>query len=499
MKHIELEFGRAIVHCFLILVLTMLFFSGCLGTGDDGERVSLNDDTGHLGVNIACINGVPEVLEFRISPGQGTRGDWFIFSWETVGADSVTISPAIVDLSITLPTSGGIAGRVMYSTWYTLTASKGDQQVTRQAWVEVRYSGGSSWRFPRGDMMNSGRSPYGGPDTNHLAWTFPIGERFYKQAAVIGNDGALYVDTREELIVVNPDGTLKWKLDEELKYPVLAEDGTIYTAAGMNVKALNSDGTEKWSTPISEYGGYGYWTGKLGIGHDGSVIACGIQPDYGVITYLTPGGMMEKSVPTISVYQMGTTADNRIITYGYDFDRYVLQSYDYKGTASAGFSPSLVIGYGYPVTDASGRIFVRANSALRAFDRQGKLLWELPQIHSDGVTGGIAQGMYGTLYALAHSASASESILHAVHRDGWIKWSVAVPGAMESGSDARVVVDKDENIYCMTDTSVTAVNAESEQIWTYTAPDESFYGSILLSMDGTLYVTGVNTLYAFRN
>ena len=108
----------------------------------------------------------PEILYFTISPEVGHMGDWYCFAWETRGADRVTIEPSITDL--VLSPTGVVAGQVLYSTWFTLTAEKNGRIARKKAWVEVWFPGGSAWRMPRADASNSAYSPYPGPITNSI-------------------------------------------------------------------------------------------------------------------------------------------------------------------------------------------------------------------------------------------------------------------------------------------------------------------------------------------
>lgn len=72
---------------------------------------------------------------------------------------------------------------------------------------------------------------------------------------LIADDGTILYNQGNGLWALNPDGTLKWKKDEDSKWKTgagVGDDGTIYygTWNDTYVYAVNPDGSEKWKTKV---------------------------------------------------------------------------------------------------------------------------------------------------------------------------------------------------------------------------------------------------------
>ena len=68
----------------------------------------------------------------------------------------------------------------------------------------------SPWPMFCHDLQHTGRSPYTGPSSPALKWSYTTGLNVESSPA-IGADGTIYVGSYDNKIyAINPDGTLKW-------------------------------------------------------------------------------------------------------------------------------------------------------------------------------------------------------------------------------------------------------------------------------------------------
>ena len=124
----------------------------------------------------------------------------------------------------------------------------------------------SPWPMFHHDLNHTGLSPYYGPNTATVKWTFYTGGgRGIFSSATIAPDETIYIGTsgwhwftRSRLYAINPDGTEKWHWSPPLysyhglvdfidSTPAVASDGTIYIGCWNRcLYALYPNGTEKW-------------------------------------------------------------------------------------------------------------------------------------------------------------------------------------------------------------------------------------------------------------
>ena len=118
-------------------------------------------------------------------------------------------------------------------------------------WVYAQPQPGSPWPMIHHDQYHTGRSPYNGPETPTLKWSFDTGYEIVTSPA-IAEDSTIYIDNVDEyLYAISPDGSEKWRFsvgDAVESSPAIGFDGTIYVGNNIsNFYAINPDGSEKWT------------------------------------------------------------------------------------------------------------------------------------------------------------------------------------------------------------------------------------------------------------
>ncbi len=115
----------------------------------------------------------------------------------------------------------------------------------------INEPGEQVWHKYKCDSSNQGVSPYNGPATNHIEWTFNcIGDT--TPGPSIGYDGTIYIGTNNGYLhAVNPDGTERYSIDLGsfvLGTPAIADDNTVYagTWGPGRLWAIRCEGDIEW-------------------------------------------------------------------------------------------------------------------------------------------------------------------------------------------------------------------------------------------------------------
>ena len=107
------------------------------------------------------------------------------------------------------------------------------------------------WPRYKFDSSNQGVSPYNGPSTNHVEWTFPCADSTTPGPS-IGHDGTIYIGTNNGYLqAVNPDGTERYSINLGslvLGTPAIAADNTVYAGVWGTGKlvAVRCEGEIEW-------------------------------------------------------------------------------------------------------------------------------------------------------------------------------------------------------------------------------------------------------------
>jgi outer membrane protein assembly factor BamB len=308
----------------------------------------------------------------------------------------------------------------------------------------------SPWPMYLHDPQHTGRSPYRGPQEGKVEWRFQTGNSVYS-SPTISPDGTVYFGSHDGFFyAVNPDGTLKWKFQTEVRFiestALISSDGTIYFPASDGVTskfyALHPNGALRWRAETSG----GEWT--LVISKDGETIYAGGPRS--AFALRARDGSKKWEMANRMRYAPGLSPSAQTIYWGsYDGHLYAVDTTGaVKWIYALGGSPSS------PSIDNDGNVYINGggycyaiaeNGTLRwKFYTAGHLGWSSPSIGNDATI--YTVGLGGTrLYALDYA--------------GRCKWEFdlhSVGGSLyEKHSENTPIIDSDGTIYLGTLTKRT--------------------------------------------
>jgi len=311
--------------------------------------------------------------------------------------------------------------------------------------VDAPEGPGDWWMFGREPTHNR-RSPFTGPTTNALKWSYTTGSNLLSSPA-IGAKGTIYIGSNDrKLYAISSDGNQKWTFTTGssigFSSPAIGADGTIYIGSD-KLYAVNPGGTQKWS----------YATGNCAysspaIGADGTIYVCSGNWLYAI----GPGGSL-------------------------------VWRYQTSGNA----------GYCSPAIGAYGTVYVSSGDGnIHAIKPDGNPLggnW--PFATGNSVYGSPSIGADGTVYV-----GCRDQKLYAIKSDGTLKWSYAAGSWILYSSPA---IGADGTIYIGSfDHKLHAINADGTSKWSYTT-GYNVQGSPTIGADGTVYVgSNDGKLYAIN-
>ncbi|MBZ0283743.1 MAG: PQQ-binding-like beta-propeller repeat protein [Anaerolineae bacterium] len=188
---------------------------------------------------------------------------------------------------------------------------------------------GDGWPVYGHDAAHTNRSSANGPNTSDIKWTYVADGRV--DEVVVANDGTVYAQVLislfdNQVIAVNPDGTLKWSIetdDAQFDFPTVGSDGKVYVILNEHLQAdpdyllaLNpADGSTAWSFDLGSVSvGTGLTFGtnsRPTVGPDGTIYAASAfgHQGYGTIFAINPDGTQKWAwdTHTDSLYCNGRT------------------------------------------------------------------------------------------------------------------------------------------------------------------------------------------------
>jgi outer membrane protein assembly factor BamB len=374
----------------------------------------------------------------------------------------------------------------------------------------------SPWPTFRHDLKHTGRTPYTGPPTPTVAWTFPAADGIVSSPA-IGADGTIYFGagwsvfgtTDHHLYALHPDGSLKWSFEGGEGFfssPALGADNTIYLASidayMYAVEDLGGAARRKWKTYLNGP----FLLSSPAVGASGSIYVgspsfqfFSLHPDDGSINWSWMTGWCIISSPAIG--DAGTIYVGSKDHYLYAFDD-ALEAPAWRFATGTFYDGHLVDSS--PATGADGTIYfgtdpygayghdpIPVNTNFWAVNPDGSLKWSFDT--GDGVESSPAIGPDGTIYFGSYDGH-----LYAVTDagdQGILQWAFPTNDAI----DGSPTVDGDGTIYFGSrDATVYALYPDGGVKWTFPtaggiecSPTIDDRGYLYVgSFDGHLYALG---------
>lgn len=272
--------------------------------------------------------------------------------------------------------------------------------------------------------------------SGQVRWRFQADADYIPTRPAVGPDGTVYAsDSWGHLYAVDSTGGLKWIFNGSGANVSVGPDGTIYVGSTLDIVALNPNGTVKWR--FNQNPGAFILLGP-NVGPDGNIYAVAIE-GLGVFS-LTPQGTLRWAVPErydrpIVSYQeivFGTAAQSRLYFHA---DRH-LSAYSLSGSRIFDVQDGLdtLLGDPQPAVAPDGSLYSNLQGPmLGALDENGNLRWHL--FDFSNIMSTVDVGPDGTVYDGKNLAQ-----LYAVNSNGTIRWQYS-DGQIMYGAVASPIND----------------------------------------------------------
>ncbi|MCD6282469.1 PQQ-binding-like beta-propeller repeat protein [bacterium] len=364
--------------------------------------------------------------------------------------------------------------------------------------VELRIAGGD-WHMHCKDPQHTMRSPYVGPQMVG-AITATKARGHFKWNSVISDEGIIYVMLKGHnggLWAINRDGTVSWIFTlsdheiPEFSSPAIAKDGMLYFSSVSHLLAVNPDGSLKWRVELPAAG---YFSSPT-VGPDGAIyLGTGDgfrDTEDGYLIALNPDGSLRWDylagsgvVSTAAVREDGT-----VYSATYEGTVFALNGDgSLKWELEVGRAGAL---WSSPAIGDDGTIYIGVQGGkwnappegdigyLDAISADGSLKWEFqtegwisscPAIAEDGTV--YAASIFGHLYA--------------INPDGTMKWRFTadspILGNPAVGGDGLIYIAPNSG-------TVYAITPDGAVKWSQAvSPACPYGGNPVLGEDGLLYI-----------
>lgn len=352
------------------------------------------------------------------------------------------------------------------------------------------------WAKFKGDVRNTGRSPYTGPHSKkvNVLWKYKTFHSI-KSSPAIAEDGTIYIGGGDgRLYALFPDGKLKWKYTLGgyiLSSPAIGMDGTIYVGSGspdsgskrrtfnVNTRRVGrpaytqteggSGDTGRPASTQTEGGSGG--TGRPASTHTSpapgkSGFFCAFNPD-GTVKWRKKTGGWVASSPLV-------TPGGNIIVGCNDSHVYCFKS---DGDIKWKFKTGSKV-FSSPALGDDGTVYVGGEDfCFYAIDSEGKEKWKYKADNKFFSSAAVSDD--GTIYT-----GNDDSYLYAFKPDGDLIWKKKFPAPITStpsiGTDGDLYIGcEDGKLYKMT--------PDRDVKWTFDREDE-FFSSPIIDRDGYIYI-----------
>ncbi|MEZ5337410.1 MAG: PKD domain-containing protein [bacterium] len=340
----------------------------------------------------------------------------------------------------------------------------------------------SEWSQYRRTPQATADSPYTGPQSNNVLWSFAAGG-IIQSSAAFGADGTIYFGCNDQnLYALDSDGVFKWTYPlgnpPSRSSPAIAGDGTIYIGSTNNsLHAVNPDGSGKWTFPTG-----GNVNASPVIDAAGTIYVGSFD---GFLYALHPDGSLKWSYDAGSAIRNSAalSPDGTIYINSADSIHAVNQDGSQKWMQVLGN-----LNLQCPAVAMDGTVYTGINTGMTfSFTPDGVQNWAI--VHGAHPFGGFTLDSTGVLYVNRGNG------VRAVNPDGSTLWTK--PGINAIGS--APAIDAAGNVYFGSNNdNVYALDSSGNEIWSFLTGGDVFSSAaidrngrlIIGSDDGNLYCFG---------
>jgi outer membrane protein assembly factor BamB len=342
----------------------------------------------------------------------------------------------------------------------------------------------------RYNQSRTGESPYIGPTSPVLKWTYDTGA-YNTSTPAIDSSGNLYLgDFSGYLLSISADGKLNWSYktnDLIVTSPAIDSDGTIYFGGLDSIfYAINSDGSLKWSykTEGSIYSSPNVTTNAIYFGSD----------DHNLYS-LDKSGKLQWKFLTDSWVSSSPSLDSEGIIYfgSYDGKIYALNQ---DGLIDWTYDTGTYI-YSSPAVNSDKQVFFGGYDGKMYAIKDGSLSWTYQTgsiIYSSPAISSISGNVY---------FGSNDTSVYALNPDGELLWSYSVdinPLGLQNFSSSPVI-DREGNIYIGSQSKyIYSFDPLGTLRWSYGASLPSVIASPVIATDNLLYYASTDhMIYALTD
>ncbi len=390
--------------------------------------------------------------------------------------------------------------------------------VTLAMFSQTVTAEGSVWPMFRHDLRHTGRTPYTGPASPELRWTFQTDDGVACSPS-LGADGTIYFgagydfwssSADSNLYALNPDGTLKWKfktLGGVFSSPAIDDDGTIYFGCLDKLFYAVEDSVTYGKMRWRDQQLYPIYSSPA-IGEDGTIYVGGL--DFRLRAMDPMGNLKWEYVTDWCIFSSPAIGSEGEIYVG-SKDHYLYCFEDsltypkvrwshpfgtfYDGhlvDSSPAIGPDGTTYVGVDPYGAMGQDPVPIDTAFYAVNPDGTRKWSFV-IEDDGTEASAAIGADGMIYIGAYNGT-----FYAIRDAGSepvVEWTFQTGGSI----DGSATIDGNGTIYFGSrDSTLYALNPDGSLRWSYrtggeieSSPTIDQYGNLYIgSFDGKMYAFG---------